>query len=93
MSVVLYNLLSNTPAQETPSSRGHYAPDLIEWTGKRTLLLEEIATYDSDIVCVQELDESDYEGDFGTSTVALSYDGKVFKKRNTAVNHGFCIFY
>lgn len=49
--------------------------------------------YDSDVVCVQELDESDYEGDFTTGMVALGYNGKVFKKRNVSVEHGFSMFY
>ncbi|KAF9286288.1 Protein angel 2 [Mortierella alpina] len=94
LSVVSYNLLSSTLAQKDPKFQGTvYASGLLDWTSRRTRLLNEIASYDSDVVCVQELDESDYEGDFTAGMVALGYNGKVFKKRNVSVEHGFSMFY
>ncbi|KAF9277099.1 hypothetical protein BGZ68_009528, partial [Mortierella alpina] len=48
--------------------------------------------YDADIVCAQELDEGDYNGIFGDEMADLGYK-KVFRKRNTEVEHGFAIFY
>ncbi|KAG9321233.1 hypothetical protein KVV02_008153 [Mortierella alpina] len=60
----------------------------------RTRLLDKIAAYNPDVVCVQELDKSDdYDGDFCTRMIALGYDGHIFKTRNNAVEHGFAILY
>ncbi|KAF9943730.1 hypothetical protein BGZ72_003467, partial [Mortierella alpina] len=49
--------------------------------------------YGSDVVCVQELDQGDYDGDFGTEMVALGYGGSSFRRRNPDYQHGFAIFY
>ncbi|KAG9319750.1 hypothetical protein KVV02_003200 [Mortierella alpina] len=94
LSVVSYNLLSNTLAQtDSKFDEAVYAPELLDWTARRTRLLDELAGYNSDVVCLQELDKGDYDGVFGARMVALGYGGKVFKKRNTRFEHGMAIFY
>ncbi|KAF9573975.1 hypothetical protein EC968_007661 [Mortierella alpina] len=94
LSVVTYNLLSGTLAHvDTKFRQAGCAPDLLEWSARRTRLLHEIATYDADVVCVQELDESDYKGDFTTDMVALGYGGHIFKKRAEHIEHGMAIFF
>ncbi|KAF9943897.1 hypothetical protein BGZ70_005303, partial [Mortierella alpina] len=95
LSVVSYNLLSNTLVQADSSKfqGAGIAPALLDWTARETLLLDEIASYDSDIVCLQELDESDYNGGLSAGMEALGYAGKVFRKRANHVEHGMAMFY
>ncbi|KAF9944270.1 Protein angel 2, partial [Mortierella alpina] len=94
LSVVSYNLLSNTLAQTDPKFRSAGVDrNLLDWTERRTRLLDEIASYNADVVCFQELDQDDYDSDFGTRMVALGYDGKAFRRRNPEYQHGFGIFY
>ena len=52
-----------------------------------------LLAYDADVVCVQELDEDDCEGAFGTGMSVLGYDGKSFCRRNPLHQHGFAIFF
>ncbi|KAF9938987.1 Protein angel 2 [Mortierella alpina] len=57
-----------------------------------TILLDEIAAMDADIVCLQELDEVHYHNDFGTKMGGLGYKG-VYSKRQSSFAHGFAVFY
>ncbi|CAO3574157.1 unnamed protein product [Mortierella alpina] len=95
LTVVTYNLLSNTLLQLDRSKflDAGIAPNMLAWTERRARLLREIDSYEADVVCVQELDEDDYEGAFGTGMLVLGYDGRAFRRRNRSCEHGFGIFF
>ncbi|KAG9325834.1 hypothetical protein KVV02_006828 [Mortierella alpina] len=79
LTVVSYNLLSNSLAHGNGKYRsGTYLPDPWRRGRRASLLLHETVGMNQDIVCVQELDEPDYVGDFGLHMGALGYSG-VFK--------------
>ncbi|KAF9284449.1 Protein angel 2 [Mortierella alpina] len=93
VSVVTYNLLSRSLASVDAKFTGVVRQtDPRGWTARCTLLLNEIAALNADIVCVQEVDEPDYEGDIGTTMIRLGYAG-VFQKRRHDLQHGMAIFY
>ncbi|KAF9949189.1 hypothetical protein BGZ72_008995 [Mortierella alpina] len=94
LSVVSYNILSSTlAATDRKFQGGVFDPDLLDWTARSARLLDELASYDADIVCLQELDQNDYEGAFSTSMLGLGYNGKVFRRRNIDYEHGMAIFF
>ncbi|KAF9946432.1 Protein angel 2, partial [Mortierella alpina] len=91
LRVVTYNLLSNKLAQKDPKfQRDVHVPDPTVWAQRRALLLDEIQTIKADVVCVQELDEPEHEGDFGVAIRKQGYQS-TFKKRTSNVLHGFAI--
>ncbi|KAF9966726.1 Protein angel 2 [Mortierella alpina] len=93
LSVISYNLLSQRLSAMDPKlTNSAFDSDLLLWTARMERLLNEIATYDSDIVCVQELDQGDYDGAFGCRMVDMGYLS-VFKRRNLNVEHGFAVFF
>ncbi|KAF9575009.1 Protein angel 2 [Mortierella alpina] len=93
LSVISYNLLSNALARRCAKFRGvQWRPDPLLWDARRTLLLNEITALNADIVCVQELDEQDYDGAFGTAMVGLGYKS-VFRRKRRDLVHGMVIFY
>ncbi|CAO3566088.1 unnamed protein product [Mortierella alpina] len=95
LSVVSYNMMSNTLVRTDTAKFRSAGVDLnlLNWTARQTRLLNEIASYNADVVCFQELDQSDYDSAFGTSMVALGYGGSFFHRRNLDYQHGFGIFY
>ncbi|KAG9325324.1 hypothetical protein KVV02_006964 [Mortierella alpina] len=93
LSVLRYNLLSHTLA--TTGGRFHkdlHVPNPLHWPTRMAILLDEIAAMDTDIVCVQELDEVHYHNDFGTRMDGLGYKG-VYSKRQSRFAHGIAMFY
>ena len=46
----------------------------------------------ADVTCVQELDEPDHDGDFGSTIREQGYKS-TFKKRKSNLVHGFTIFH
>ncbi|KAF9946733.1 hypothetical protein BGZ72_011196 [Mortierella alpina] len=78
LTVVSYNILSNALAQSDNKYRGsEFLPN---------------PPLNADIVCVQELDEPDHSGYFGTAMTRLGY-ASVFRKRRSDLTHGMAIFW
>ncbi|KAF9952630.1 Glucose-repressible alcohol dehydrogenase transcriptional effector [Mortierella alpina] len=93
LTVVSYNLLSNTLAMIGDTFRKNaHVPDPLQWESRRALLLTEIEGMDADVLCLQELDEPDYDGHLGTRIRELGYCS-VYSKRSSDHVHGFAVFY
>ncbi|KAF9945087.1 hypothetical protein BGZ72_001673, partial [Mortierella alpina] len=92
LRVMTYNLLANSLAQGEPKFQNGHVPDPREWTERRKQLLQEIGAAQAEVICVQELDESDHEGHFGKTLRGNGYQS-VFKKRRSDMKYGFAIFH
>ncbi len=74
-----YNILSDKYASPTAYS---YTPSwVLQWDYRKELLMSEIMNYASDIVCLQEVENSIFEEHFKGEMAALGdYDGVFFPK-------------
>mmetsp|Transcript_3899 Transcript_3899/g.4361 ORF Transcript_3899/g.4361 Transcript_3899/m.4361 type:complete len:415 (+) Transcript_3899:2184-3428(+) len=70
----------------------YYCLNYIQWEYRRNLLLRHIREIDCDILCLQELDEDVFQGNFGKSLKRLNYNG-YYKKRTGDKDDGCAIYY
>ncbi|KAF9944904.1 hypothetical protein BGZ72_001854, partial [Mortierella alpina] len=93
LSIVSYNLLSNTLARTSGKyGRNIHIPDPLQWQSRMALLLREIKDTNAEVLCVQELDQVDYDGPFSVAMGRLGYRG-TFQKRRMDQEYGFALFY
>ena len=91
-SVLTYNILADLYATQHafPASEAH----TLLWQYRRQLILRELALYDADIVCLQEVQSTNFHEDLRPEMDRRGFDA-VFKKK-TQVHmravHRFCFF-
>ncbi|XP_034187530.1 2',5'-phosphodiesterase 12 [Osmia lignaria lignaria] len=89
-----YNILANVYS-ETSLSKDTlypYCPQYaLSMDYRKLLILKELIGYNTDIICLQEVDSKVYENDLMLSLNALNYDG-VFNLKND-LREGLVIFY
>ncbi|KAF9948528.1 hypothetical protein BGZ72_009577 [Mortierella alpina] len=79
--------------QTEPKFKTHrHVPDPTVWNQRRARLLGKIKILKADVICVQELDKPDHDGDFCTTIKEQGYKS-TFKKRKSNLVHGFAIFH
>lgn len=73
ITVLTYNTLCNTSA--TQSHYGYAPSRVLSWEFRRELILNELRSRDSDIVCLQEVDQRNYNGYFREQLAYSGYKG------------------
>ncbi|XP_018377460.1 PREDICTED: 2',5'-phosphodiesterase 12 isoform X3 [Trachymyrmex cornetzi] len=92
--VISYNILADTYADSDFSKDVlfPYCPQYaLDMDYRKQLILKEIIGFNSDIICLQEVDKNIYEYDLLPSLYMLNYDG-VFVTKNE-VNEGLATFF
>ncbi|XP_029171782.1 2',5'-phosphodiesterase 12 isoform X1 [Nylanderia fulva] len=92
--IVSYNILADTYADSDFSKDVlyPYCPQYaLDMDYRKQLILKEIIGFNSDIICLQEVDRSMYEYDLLPSLYMLNYDG-VFVTKNE-INEGLATFF
>jgi nocturnin len=80
VSVMQFNLLADGLSGLHPEKGGFVGtpPDSLDWEKRRWKLLEEVARYDADVICLEECDH--FDDWFMPQLALLEYDG-VFQKK------------
>lgn len=80
-TVLTYNILAElyTTTQQFPSSQAF----ALHWQYRKQLILKELALYDADIVCLQEVQSTSFNEDLKPEMDARGFDA-VFKKKTQA---------
>ncbi|CAD1476443.1 unnamed protein product, partial [Heterotrigona itama] len=92
--VTSYNILANVYAETAMSKETlypycpHYA---LSMDYRKLLILKELIGYNSDIICLQEVDASVYANDLQLSLTTLNY-GSIYNLKND-MREGLAIFY
>lgn len=93
--VLSYNLLADTYA-DSDYSRGvlfpYCPPYALHIDYRKQLLLKEIIGFNSDIICLQEVDDKIYTADYEPTLSVLHYDS-VFNRKGAEVVEGLATFY
>ncbi|KOX80382.1 2',5'-phosphodiesterase 12 [Melipona quadrifasciata] len=93
-SVTSYNILANIYSETVTSKETlypycpHYA---LSMDYRKLLILKELIGYNSDIICLQEVDASVYANDLQLSLTTLNY-GSIYNLKND-MREGLAIFY
>ncbi|KAL1919275.1 uncharacterized protein VTP21DRAFT_1967 [Calcarisporiella thermophila] len=92
-TLLSWNLLSpslhgrqSKPAVET-------TPSSMKWCSRREQILDELAFRDADVLCLQEVDETDYSTFFEPRLSKLGYRGIYAKKMHVEIRDGCAIFW
>ncbi|KAJ3410532.1 Glucose-repressible alcohol dehydrogenase transcriptional effector [Chytridiales sp. JEL 0842] len=89
--VMSYNVLA--PMYCTDSRYHMSDPKFLDWEHRRTKILDEIAFYSPDFVCLQELPPSDFKDMFLPELQKLGYDGHFQQKKREHAADGCAIFF
>lgn len=73
ITVLSYNTLCDTSA--TQSHYGYAPSRILSWDFRRELILNELKSHDSDIVCMQEIDQGSYNNFFREQLAYSDYKG------------------
>ncbi|KAI9932876.1 hypothetical protein ASPWEDRAFT_145141 [Aspergillus wentii DTO 134E9] len=73
ITVLSYNTLCDSSA--TPSHYGYTPSRVLSWEFRRELILNELRSHDSDIVCLQEIDQGSYNDFFREQLAYNGYKG------------------
>jgi CCR4-NOT transcription complex subunit 6 len=82
ITVLSYNTLCDSSA--TQSHYGYAPSRILSWEFRRELILNELRSHNSDIVCLQEVDQGSYNGFFREQLAYNDYKG-VFWPRGRAM--------
>ncbi|OJJ74697.1 hypothetical protein ASPBRDRAFT_459230 [Aspergillus brasiliensis CBS 101740] len=73
ITVLSHNALCDSSA--TPSHFGYTPSRVLSWEFRRELILSELRSHDSDIICLQEIDQGSYNGFFREQLAYNDYKG------------------
>ncbi|KAK3602054.1 hypothetical protein CHS0354_025231 [Potamilus streckersoni] len=93
--IVTYNILADLYTDQDYSRDVLYSycpPYALEFGYRLQLLLKEIAGYNSDILCLQEVDRRVFTGDLFPSLATFGLDG-YYKEKGGQVSEGTAIFF
>ncbi|XP_031437489.1 protein angel homolog 2 isoform X2 [Clupea harengus] len=79
-SVMSYNILSQKLLQDNAHLYKHCSLPILDWNYRYTNIIKEIQRHNSDIVCLQEVQEDHYETQIKPSLESLGYHCE-YKKR------------
>lgn len=88
LKIMTYNLLAQTLIRRS------MFPDngrILKWTVRSKPLYQEVKYYDCDIICMQEMDYSNYQKFWTARMKELGYEGHF--NRNQNKSHGVAIFF
>lgn len=77
-SVLTYNTLCKKYA--TPQQYGYTPSKALAWEHRREALMAEIKHYDSDVICLQEIDQENYHNYFKTNLGDVDYKSVFYPK-------------
>ncbi|KAI9193303.1 uncharacterized protein BJ171DRAFT_528814 [Polychytrium aggregatum] len=89
--VMSYNVLAPMYCNETKLHQTD--PKWLQWEHRRQKLLEEMAFYSPDFICLQELPPRDFKDFFLPELQALGYEGHFQHKKREHSAEGCAIFY
>ncbi|KAI8867930.1 hypothetical protein GQ42DRAFT_164478 [Ramicandelaber brevisporus] len=79
LTMVTYNVLSERMA--TPSQYGYVPVSVLSWEYRRDMIMKELAAYNADIVCLQEVESAQYNEFFKDAMRKIGgYDGVFWAK-------------
>jgi len=76
--VISYNILCDRAATE--SAHGYTASWALAWSYRKERIIEEIQSYEGDILCLQEVDMGNFEDFFSPQMAYRDYKGVYFPK-------------
>ncbi|OUM53797.1 hypothetical protein BVG19_g3117 [[Candida] boidinii] len=88
ITIMTYNLLAQALIRRSlfPTNG-----DVLKWSIRSKMLLEELKYYNSDVLCFQEMDYIQYNTHWKKELVNLGYSNKFY--RSGEKNHGIAIFW
>lgn len=90
--LVSYNILAQQLLESNDYLYQHCDPEILSWAYRRKNLLNELKNFNSDVVCLQEMQDDHYHNDFRPFLEREGYDS-VYKKRTGDKNDGCAIFF
>ncbi|KAJ3018523.1 UNVERIFIED_CONTAM: Glucose-repressible alcohol dehydrogenase transcriptional effector [Siphonaria sp. JEL0065] len=89
--IMSYNVLA--PMYCTDSRYSHSKTDILDWDHRRKMILDEIAFYSPDFICLQELPPSDFKDILLPALQKIGYDGHFQQKKREHAADGCAIFF
>ncbi|KAJ3067725.1 Glucose-repressible alcohol dehydrogenase transcriptional effector, partial [Podochytrium sp. JEL0797] len=89
--IMSYNVLA--PMYCTDSRYKHSKGEILEWEHRRKMILDEIAFYSPDFICLQELPPTDFKEVFLPTLQKIGYDGHFQQKKREHAADGCAIFF
>lgn len=91
-SVMSYNILSQELLQDNAYLYRHCSPGVLSWSHRLPNLLAEIQQHNTDILCLQEVQEDHYENQIKPALQALGYQCE-YKKRTGSKPDGCAVIF
>ncbi|ORY37996.1 Endonuclease/exonuclease/phosphatase [Rhizoclosmatium globosum] len=89
--IMSYNVLAPMYCTDSRYSESH--ADILDWDHRKKMILDEIAFYSPDFICLQELPPSDFKEIFLPALQKIGYDGHFQQKKREHAADGCAIFF